>query len=198
MKKIIMALALIASMSVMASVEVYQFKSSIKLPVIAGSAKAGYYRNYVTTTMNGTLTVDADSTNDVAVIDAIIKKTGENVRIVLDDEIVAVLAGKKQNVAAVHFNGKDENDVIQIAGAGLGSTKVKITGCGPCGDSSTCTHVVKVNGNFVGTYDCGCDNPQFATIDSDCEVDYELDTTVAPVYGTWSIALKTVDGLKYK
>lgn len=200
MKKLIMALALTASISLMATTEVYQFKSTIKYPTIQGNVRNGYYRNYVSTSMNGTLTIDTeDSENNI--LEVQIKKSGEKFTMAVSDEILAVLYGKKIDKSAALFTAST-NDVdksLTIVCAGIGSTKTKKTGCGPCGETETCTRVTKLSGNLVGSYDCGCDNGHFFEITDDCAMlDLESSTSIAPIYGTWSISLKTVDGIKYK
>lgn len=54
MKKLIMAAVLIAAVSLTASVDVYKFKSSMRVYSLAK-------RGYVVTSFNGELTVDSDT-----------------------------------------------------------------------------------------------------------------------------------------
>ena len=200
MKKLIMALALTASISLMATTEVYQFKSTIKYPTTQGSVKSGYYRAYVSTSMNGTLTIDTENSEN-NILEVQIKKSGEKFTMAVSDEILAVIYGKKLDKPAALFTASvsDDDKALTIACAGIGSTKTKTTGCGPCGETETCTRVTKLSGNLVGSYDCGCDNGHFYVIDDDCGlIDEGTSTSVAPIYGTWSITLKTVNGEKYR
>lgn len=195
MNKLIAALVVTMGITAFGGTETYEFKSTVKIPVVQGSAKKGYYRNYVSSSANGILFV---SDSGSSYIDLTIGKTGERVILnVTTNDLAAVIYGKKQNGSAVYFTATN-NTTLSLAFSGIGTTKVKTVGCDPCGTAETCTRVVNISGHLVGTYDCGCVNPQFATIDDMCDVDYTLDTTIAPVYGNWSMKLKMVDGAKYK
>ena len=71
MKKMMMTLAIMASMFVMASTDVYTFKTSMKYPAIGKTAFVPK-----TTTVSGTLTIsDADSTNATATLVVTVKGT---------------------------------------------------------------------------------------------------------------------------
>lgn len=77
MKKLVMALALIASTVVVASTDVYTFKSNIKFPAIKIARNASW-REVANTSMNGTLTVVSEDGTVVSnSLDVIVKKTGE-------------------------------------------------------------------------------------------------------------------------
>jgi len=201
MKKIILAvvLALTGAFAAMAAEEVYTFKSSITYPAMKGA-----YRDYAKTTLNGTLTVNTESTNSTAVLVATLKGTKEVFTFELDDDSLAIVLGKKSTVAGnlVTFTGTSEaGSEMTLVCAGKGALKYKTTksGCGPCGDYTvdTCVHVKSISGSCVGTYTCPCDNPQFSEYDGTCDGITDSADNVAPIWGTWSVALKTVDGAKW-
>lgn len=166
MKKLVMALALIASTVAVASTDVYTFKSNIKFPAIK-ITKTAAWREAVSTTMNGTLTVASEDGAVVSnVLDVVVKKTGERFVFELDENSLAVLLGKTGTSAGSLISAPEsesaEGGKIQFAAAGYGKAKVKTltTGCGPCGDSTTetCTRITKISGHLVGLYTCPCDN----------------------------------------
>ena len=198
MKKVMMALALIASMVVCASIDVYSFKSSMKVYSLKS-------QKYVSTSFNGTMTVDTD-TGDV-VINATKKDTKEVFELALDggstnaadNAIFAIVTGKKNTVAASYWSQfVDEDGRLSMSIAGNGTAKTVVTGCGPCGDTSSCTKIKTIKGSFIGAYDCGCSNGQHFVYDGSCELPEEKETATCPVHGTWTATLKTVDGAKYK
>ena len=201
MKKIILAavFALIGAFTVMAAEEVYTFKASVTYPAMKGA-----YRDYAKSALTGTLTVDAENTNSTAVLVATLKGTKEVFTFDLDDDALAIVLGKKSNVAGslVTFAGtSDAGSEMTLTCAGKGALKYKTTksGCGPCGDytEDTCVHVKNISGYCVGTYKCPCDNPQFSEYDGTCDGIEDTIDNVAPVWGTWSVALKTVNGAKW-
>lgn len=198
MKKLMMALALIASMMVCASVDVYDFKSSMKVYSLKS-------QKYVSTAFNGTLTVDTD-TGD-AVIRATKKDTKEVFELALeggstnatDNAIFAIVTGKKNTIGAAYCSKFiDDEGALEMSISGHGTAKTVTTGCGPCGDKVSCTKIKKLSGSFIGAYDCGCSNGQHFIYDGSCELPEERETSVCPIHGTWTATLKTVDGAKYK
>lgn len=207
MKKMIMMLAMFASICAMASTDVYTFKATVKYPAIK-STKTFSYRQPAATTLNGTLTVDYDDenpTNLTSTLEVVLKKTGETFTYDLDTDTTVVLLGKTGTTPGMFINTSEEESTeggkLQFAAAGYGSGKMKTTttGCGPCGDTSTtsCYRVTKVSGNIVGMYTCPCENPQFDEWLWTCD-GIDLDATnTAPINGTWSLSLKTVNGKKW-
>lgn len=199
MKKIVMALALIASMCIVASEDVYTFKSTMNVYSLTK-------QKYVSTSFNGTLTVDTESGE--AVISATKKDTKEAFELDLsggttnsiagsDGTIFAIVSGKKNTVGAAYMSAfEGEGLMLQLAGAG--TAKTVVTGCGPCGDKTSCTKIKTMKGSMIGAYDCGCGNGQHFIYDGSCELPEEKETTTCPVYGKWTATLKTVDGAKYK
>jgi len=199
MKKLIIALGLVASTVAMASVDEYSFTSTVKVPNVAGNARSGYYRQYASVKYTGTLIVDSDDPTAVTGVLELSNKKGQTFKADLDAEAVAVLTGKKLNVPAVQFSaGSVDTDGFALCFAGMGSVKTKTTGCGPCGSVETCTRVTTMSGYVTGLYDCGCENDQYPVIDGTCDIDYTKETNIAPVWGQWSAKLVKVDGAKYK
>ena len=92
MKKMIMALALIASMCTIASTDVYTFKTTIKYPAVGKTAFVP-----ASTPVVGTLTIttDDDNTNATAVLEVTFKKTKETFTLTLDEETAYAVFGKK-------------------------------------------------------------------------------------------------------
>ena len=166
MKKILMALALIASTVTIASTDVYTFKSTIKFPAIK-STKTLAWRAPVNTTMNGTLTVWSEDGAIVSnSLNVVLKSTNEKFSFELTEDSLAVLLGKTGTTAGellvVDATESDLGGKLQFAAAGYGTAKTKTTksGCGPCGTSTTetCTRVTSIAGQIVGLYTCPCDN----------------------------------------
>lgn len=181
-----MALALIASTVAMASVDVYQFKSSMKCYNLKKQA-------YTTTAFNGTLTVNTEE--GTAVLNATKKDTKETFELELvatTNETYAIVGGKKNSGGAVYAaTFADEDGTLNIALAGAGSVKTKVTGCGPCGDKTVCSKITSISGTFIGNYECGCSNGQFYEYDGSCELPETKEATVSPVFGTWAAKLKS-------
>lgn len=245
MKKIMMALALIASMFACASVDVYEFKSTMN---VYSNSK----HKYVSTKFNGTLTVDTEdgtavlaatkkdtkesfelelteggsapttivTTNSVATIEKVPTEVVDpdtgvtNIVDVVTTNVVdtvvtntipgveggmlfAIVTGKKDGVGAAYMSSfESESLTLQLAGSGVAKTVT--VGCGPCGDTSSCTKIKTMKGSMIGAYDCQCGCGQHYVYDGSCELPEAKETNVCPVYGTWTATLKTVDGAKYK
>lgn len=194
MKKLIMAVVVIAAASLMASVDVYKFKSSMR---VYSLAKKGY----VTTPFNGELTIDSDT--GVVTLKALKRNTQESFEMTCDEPF-GIVSGKKDRTGAVLFDFESEASTngilpaLQIVLSGDGRARTKTEGCGPCGETSTCTKITSLTGTMVGLYDCGCPNPQHYGYTGECVPLEERDETHCPIRGTWRASLKTVDGKRYR
>lgn len=200
MKKLIMGLALVASMFAMASTDVYTFKTTMKYPAIGKDAFVP-----ASTRVDGTLTVvtDEDSTNTTATLVVKFKKTNTTYTLSLDGEMAYAVFGKKNaDVSTVlTFVNEDAADegLINLTFCGMGTLKTKTTGgCTPCGDTTeTCSRVKKLDGVVIGNYICPCGGT-FTAWDGSCEIDFDEETEVMPIYGkSASFKLKSVDGKKW-
>lgn len=185
MKKLIMGLALVASAIACASVDVYEFKSTMNVY----SAKK---QKYVSTDFNGTMTVDTEegsivlsgkkkdsgetfeleltdnstspttivTTNSVVTVDAgvtnVVDTVVTNTIPGVDAGLAyAIVTGKKDAVGAVYFNQFESEDG-DLTLALAGAGSCKVTkGCGPCGEGS-CTKIAKLKGTYIGNYKGGC------------------------------------------
>lgn len=120
------------------------------------------------------------------------------------DEPFGIVTGKKDRTGAMFLKFESEASTnsamptLQIVLSGNGSARTRTEGCGPCGETSTCTKIRKLTGNMTGLYDCGCPNPQHYGYTGECVPLEERDETHCPVWGTWYAYLKTVDGKRYK
>lgn len=198
MKKIIMALAIIASTVAMASVDVYAFRSTIKFPVVGKTSFVP-----ATSAVTGTLTIDQDSTNSLATLVVTVKKTKETYTLVADATPFAVLGKKNTDCSTeITFTNVDEDSdgLVELTFSGWGTIKTKKTGsCTPCGDTTTiCSKATKLTGVVIGKYACPCGGT-FVEWDGSCDLDTENKTAeVCPIKGsTASFVLKRVDGRKW-
>jgi len=157
MKKILMALALIASMVAGATTEVYDFATNLRIPVVGKTAFIG-----ASTTAKGTLTITTeDDTNTTAVLTLTIKKTKQTYTLVPDDATAIAVFGKKGLDCAqtIKFVNEDPSEgLIELTFAGWGTLKTKTTGgCTPCGDTTqVCSRILKMQGVVTGLYICPC------------------------------------------
>lgn len=198
MKKMITALALIASMVCVASTDVYTFKTSIKYPAVGKTAFVP-----ASTAVNGTLTIttDEESTNATAVLEVVLKKTGEKVTLNLDEETAYAVFGKKGTDVATTLKFVSENQeegLTELTFYGWGSLKTKTTGgCTPCGDTrETCSRIKTLKGVVGGKYICPCGG-SFVEWDGSCEIGEDTIDDIT-VFGTSAtFTLKTVDGKKW-
>lgn len=196
MKKLIMAAAVMLSAAVLASVDVYKFKSSMKVYSLTK-------KTYTTTSFNGELTID--SVTGEAVLKADKRDTREKLTLAAEEPFM-IVTGKKDRTGAVLFelaavpDSTNETDrvALVLTLSGSGKAKTKTEGCGPCGDETTCTKIARLSGRMTGHYDCGCPNPQHFEYTGECGPLDEKTETRCPVYGSWRAWLKTVDGKKYK
>lgn len=194
MKKMIMALALIASTVAMATTDVYQLTGSIdNLPY--GVVKKGIASwNTCSTAIKGTLTVDSDA--HIGTLRMQIKKTGEIIELDVTDAFLSTVINKTR--ANVSFKAEDtETNAISLDFAGLANIKTKTTGGNACTAGTSCSKLTALKGRFIGVYDCGCAAGPFVEWDGACEI-AEDSTTLSQISGTWHLALVTVDGAKYK
>lgn len=198
MKKIVMALALIASTVAVASTDVYSFSTTLKYPAIGKSAFVP-----ASTVVKGTLAIDRDdeSTNSTAILVVTLKKTKETYTLVADAETQFAIFGKKglDCATTLRFVNEDPTDgLIELTFYGWGALKTKKTGgCTPCGDTTEiCSRVTKLTGVVGGKYICPCGGT-FVNWDGSCEITDD-DTDEITVYGTSAkFVLKTVDGKKW-
>ena len=200
MKKMMMTLAIMASMFVMASTDVYTFKTSIKYPAIGKTAFVPK-----TTTVSGTLTIsDADSTNATATLVVIVKATKQTYTLEATDPLALAVFGKKNadcstSITFVNVDAASDG-ILELTFNGFGSLKTKKTGgCTPCGDTTEiCTKIKKISGVCIGKYACPCGG-NFIEWDGSCFLDTENDVAdYCPIYGTSaSMTLKSVDGKKW-
>lgn len=198
MKKMIMALALIASMCAMASTDVYTFKTTIKYPAVGKTAFVP-----AATPVVGTLTIttDDESTNATAVLEVTLKKTKETFTLTLDEETAYAVFGKKGTDIAttLKFVNEDPTEgLTELTFYGWGTLKTKKTGgCTPCGDTTEiCSRVKTLKGVVGGKYICPCGG-SFIEWDGTCELGDDTVDEIT-VYGTSAaFTLKTVDGKKW-
>lgn len=194
-----MALALIASTFVMASTDVYTFKTTIKYPAIGKNAFVP-----ASSAVNGTLTIDTESTNAVAKLVVTVKKTKETYTLVADDAIALAVFGNKNTDCATEITftnvDADSDGILTLTFSGMGTLKTKKTGgCTPCGDTtSICSKINKMKGVVIGKYACPCGG-NFIEWDATCDLDTENKVAeYSPIYGaSAAITLKTVDGKKW-
>lgn len=200
MKKILMALALIASMVAGATTEVYDFSTNLKIPVVGKTTFTG-----VATAAKGTLTIttDEDSTNTTAVLKLTLKKTKQTYTLVPEDASAIAIFGKRGTDCAqtIKFVNEDPTEgLVELTFAGWGTLKTKTTGgCTPCGDTTqVCSRILKLQGVVTGFYICPCGGT-FQAWDGSCYIDPEAEVQEMTVYGTSAkFTLKTVDGKKWK
>ena len=200
MKKMMMTLALMASMFVMASTDVYAFKTYIKYPAIGKTAfvpKAS--------TAYGTLTIsDADSTNATATLVLQIKATKETYTLEATDPLALAVFGTKNSdcstsITFVNVDGNSDG-LLELTFNGFGKLKTKKTGgCTPCGDTTTiCTKIKTMTGVCIGKYACPCGG-RFIEWDGSCFLDTENNVAeYSPIYcQQTSFTLKSVDGKRW-
>lgn len=199
MKKLIMAMTIVASAIAFGSVDTYKFTSTMHAYSLKKQA-------YVSTSFNGTMVVD----NGDITINAVKKDTKESFEMTLrsdtsvrytttsngviavtnvNDYVAAIVSGKKNKVGAAIF--ECESDNLSLRFAGNGSTKIAKVGCNPCGNETTCTKIKTLNGSYVGSYDCGCENGQHYEYDFGCDLPEDKELTASPVWGTWKATLKS-------
>ena len=192
MKKILMALALIASMVAGATTEVYDFATTIKYPAVGKTAFVG-----AATKATGTFTITTeDETNVTAVLKLKLKKTGATYT------LIPVFGKKGLDCAqTIKFVNEDPSEgLVELTFAGWGTLKTKTTGgCTPCGDTTTtCSRITKMQGVVIGKYICPCGGT-FQAWDGSCYIDPDADVQDMTVYGSSAkFTLKTVDGKKWK
>ena len=198
MKKIIMALALAASMFTMASTDVYTFKTTMKYPKVGKTAFVP-----AATVVSGTLTVSGDDTAVTsAVLVVTLKKTKETFTLVAENAPEFAVFGKKDSDCALQFKFVNEDNSVgltELTFYGWGTIKTKKTGgCTPCGDTTAiCSKVNKMTGVIGGRYVCPCGGT-FIGWDGLCDIDPEVDAQDMAVYGTGaSFVLKKVNGAKW-
>lgn len=205
MKKIIMAFAVVFSViSAFATADVYDFRSILHVYSLKKQA-------YVSTSLNGKMYVDdgeislilskkdtKEAFDLAAGIETVDTNTTTNTEAAVESEAFAIITGKKNAVGALIFEVESEDSRLTLVLAGNGIAKTKMVGCTPCGDGSSCTKIKKLQGAYVGTYDCACCSAQHFSYDMNCEVSEERDQELCPIWGTWTATLKTVDGAKYK
>ena len=198
MKKIIMTLALIASMAAMASTDVYTFKTSIKYPAIGKTAFVP-----ASSAQNGTLTIESDETgtNTTAVLEGTLKKTGEKFTLVLDSETAYAVFGKKGTDIATTLKFVNEDPtsgLTELTFYGWGTLKTKKTGgCTPCGDTTEiCSRVKSLSGVVGGKYICPCGG-EFIEWDGSCEIGEDTVEEITVFGKSATFTLKTVDGKKW-
>ena len=200
MKKMMMTLALMASMFVMASTDVYTFKTSIKYPAIGKTAFVPK-----TTTVSGTLTIsDAGSENATATLVVTVKGTKQTYTLEATDPLALAVFGTKNtdcstSITFVNVDGNSDG-LLELTFNGFGKLKTKKTGgCTPCGDTTEiCTKIKKISGVCIGKYACPCGG-NFIEWDGSCFLDTENDVAeYCPIYGTSaSMTLKSVDGKRW-
>lgn len=197
MKKIIMTLAIMASMFVMASTDVYTFKTSMKYPAIGKTAFVPK-----SSAVSGTLTI-VDGTT--ATLDVTVKATKQKYTLVCADQLALAVFGSKNSDCATSItfvnSDTDADGLLELTFNGFGTLKTKKTGgCTPCGDTtSICSKITKITGVCIGKYACPCGG-NFIEWDGTCFLDTEnVVAEYADIYGTSaSFKLKTVDGQKWK
>lgn len=198
MKKLIMTLALIASMAVMASTDVYTFKTSIKYPAIGKTAFVP-----ASSALNGTLTIESDETgtNTTAVLEVTLKKTGEKFTLDIDSETAYAVFGKKDTDVATTLKFVNEDPtsgLTELTFYGWGTLKTKKTGgCTPCGDTTEiCSRVKSLSGVVGGKYICPCGG-EFIEWDGSCEIGDDTVEEITVFGKSATFTLKTVDGKKW-
>ena len=198
MKKIIMTLALAASMFAMASTDVYTFKTTMKYPKVGNTAFVP-----AVTPVSGTLVVEGDATAITsAVLTVTLKKTKETFTLVATNMPEFAVFGKKDSdcALALQFVNEDTSTgLIELTFYGWGILKTKTTGgCTPCGDTTeTCSKVTKMTGVIGGKYICPCGGT-FIGWNGSCTIDPTIDAPDMAVYGTAAVfVLKKVNGAKW-
>ena len=193
MKKIIMALAVIASAFVAtASTDVYKFKTRINYPEIG---KTSFVRG--TTSVSGEMTVS--DTNATLVVT--VKKTKQTYVLVCEDPIALAVLGKKNADCSTEITFVNEDPasdgILEMTFSGWGTIRTKKTGsCTPCGDTTeVCSKFKGLKGAVIGKYACPCGGT-FIEWDGSCDLDPENKTAeVCPINGSSAtFTLKTVDG----
>lgn len=199
MKKMIMALALVAGMSALASVDVYQFSGKLRFPAIGQSAFVP-----ASTAVKGTLTVEngEDATNATATLVVTLKKTGDTFTLAADGETAYAVFGKKGDDVSteIKFVSEDPTEgLTELTFSGFGKLKTKKTGgCTPCGDTTEiCSRVTKLDGVLIGRYICPCGG-EFTEWDGGCEIGDDTVADMAVHGAKATFTLKTVDGKKWK
>ena len=197
MKKMIIALAFLASMCSMASTDVYSFKTLLRYPAVGKTAFVP-----ATTSASGTLTVTTDDSSASAVLEITLKKTKQTYVLELDSTTAFAVFGRKATDCAttLKFVNVDPSEgLTELTFYGWGSLKTKKTGgCTPCGDTTeVCSRVLNLKGVVGGTYICPCGG-QFIEWDGSCYIGDNM-TESMTVYGTSAtFKLKTVNGQKWK
>lgn len=198
MKKMIMALALIASMVSVASTDVYTFKTTVTYPAIGKTAFVP-----ATSVLSGTLTItDEDGTNMTAVLVATLKKTKETFTFSLDEDAAYAIFGKKGTDVATTLkfvNDDPTSGITELTFYGQGTLKTKkIGGCTPCGDTTEiCSRVKTLKGVVGGKYICPCGG-EFTEWDGTCEIGEDT-VDALTIFGRTAatFTLKTVDGSRW-
>lgn len=202
MKKIMTMVAVVCAFAttVFASVDVYTFKSTMYVYSLNRSS-------YRLTTLNGTVTVD----NGSATFELTKKDTREQFTLTLDAggsstngtntvssaDVLAIIAGKSNNLGAALFTAVSGDDKLALTFAGYGATKIRISGCDPCHTQTSCIKIRTLRGKYVGQYDCSCGNGQYFKYDGSCDIPENREEVFCPVFGDWTATLRTVDGAKY-
>lgn len=202
MKKLIMALALIASTITTTyggdydrSIDTYKFTTSIKYPEIGKTAFVP-----ATTSVTGEMVVS--DTNIVLVVT--VKKTKQTYVLVCEDPLALAVLGKKTTDCSTEIKfvneDPDSDGILEMTFSGWGTIKTKKTGgCTPCGDTTEiCSKFTKLTGVVLGKYACPCGGT-FIEWDGSCDLDPENKTAeVCPFKGSSAtFTLKTVDGKKW-
>ena len=199
MKKVIMALALIASMVATASVDVYSFTTSIKFPDIGKTSFVP-----ASSPVTGTLTIDYESESAPLMLEGTVKRTKTKYVLTCDDPSALAVFGKKNTdfSTAITFVNVDplSDGILSLTFSGMGSIKTKTTGtCTPCGDTTqTYSKIQRMSGVVIGAYACPCGG-NFIEWDGSCEIDPNNKVAgYCPIYGKKAtLRLKTVDGKKW-
>lgn len=187
MKKLIMALALIAStVTSYGSIDTYNFRSSMHTYSLARKC-------YVTTVFNGSLVINTET--GYMEIMGTKKDTKEEIKLKLDTgsdfDDYALISGKKENVGATMLKFVSEDGKLELYLGGNASTKIKKSGCSACGECTSCIKLNSIKGAMIGSYECGCSNGQHYDYDFSCEIPDTKDLTKSPVWGTWNAKFKS-------
>ena len=199
MKKMIIMLALVvASITAVATTEIYDFSTIIKYPAVGKTAFVGS-----STRASGTLSITTiDETNTTAVLKLKLKKTGATYSFYPSDVSEIAVFGKRGTDCAqtITFVNEDTSEgLIELTFAGWGMLKTKTTGsCTPCGDTTeSCSRVTKMQGVVIGKYICPCGG-SFQSWDGSCYIDPDDTVQEITVYGSSAkLTLKSVDGKKW-
>lgn len=183
MKKMLLS-ALVAAVAIVASAaDVYKVTTVLKVPVYIGNSWTYSTKKYI-----GTMTLDQGS-GTLELGDVVYS---------LSDGSMAITTGRSDSVAGVKLEFVSaDGDSLTLCGAG--KIYSKIGKPSPCSISEACRKIYFVRGRVTGLFDCGCAASQHKEIElGGCEVSEEPTTTLAPVFGTWRIALVSVDDSKFE